>query len=472
MVNVDDRYQTVAELIRDIKSMDEFKVNRLGGEIVSVEYGVSVQENKLPILKYAELIRELNPNPRICSPSGLNLPPVPNVAQLMQCSCALKKRDQQKIMKYYAIGDFETSAEKVWTRAMSLLRNRILSLGEEFVADMIGVDDTDYVHDMPAYQVIILANDLGFIDQNGCHHLMRANEYYNYYINPDKENSEEMPQDEANIIIKNCVRYILYSDDDTYGLQFNDFREKLKKYSITDIFDGENLFSTAPYFYLKTTVRSLIKLFRETTGIEYENIVTNINLIIPGIWNELKTEERRLIADTYTDYEVENNKEKAQVLKDVLSKIHGFDYVKENVRSRTFIAAAKHLIDVHFGINNFYNEPAAICNLEELGTKFPRPALKECVTSILFVKLGNYYGVSWDAEAVADRLLDRLTEDEWCIYLNNYLPEENVLLDCLCGKESILSMRNRWEKIVKKYDLSSLRVTDRKIQNLLGMKKN
>ncbi len=111
-----------------------------------------------------------------------------------------------------------------------------------------------------------------------------------------------MPQDEANIIIKSCISYILYSNDDTFGLQFNDFREKLKTVRITEIFDDdETMFATCPYFYLKTTVRSLIKLLKETEGIEFENISINLNLIIPQIWKRLKTEEKRAFADAYTD---------------------------------------------------------------------------------------------------------------------------------------------------------------------------
>ncbi|MCX4324750.1 MAG: serine/threonine protein kinase, partial [Lachnospiraceae bacterium] len=114
-----------------------------------------------------------------------------------------------------------------------------------------------------------------------------------------------------------------------------------------------------------------------------------------------------------------------------------FDYVKENVRSRTFISAANKLVDTHFGPNNFYNEPAVIKTLENLGTSFPKLALKACVTAVLYVKLGNSYNTSWDAEKVADRLLDRLTEDEWCIYLDRYLKEESNLIDCIYGANKV-----------------------------------
>lgn len=465
-VKVENRYQSVSDVIADLHSLKISKVNKLGESTMS-GFNLQLPIDNLPTLKYTELIRELNPNPQSLSPTGLRLPQVTNIEELMKCSVALREIDQRKVLNYYQFGDYETAAEKVWPRSISLLRNRILSLGVEFVSDMVGIDDLEYVQNLPDYKVIMLANDLGFIDNTGRSHLLRANELYNHYVDPEKDDDEEMPMDESNIIIKNCVRYILYNRDTAYGLQFNDFREKLKTHKITDIFSGEDMFSSAPYFYLKTTVRSLIKLYKDTDGIEYENVVTNIRIIIPQIWESLKTEEKRLIADTYTDYVNINDNEKASIFKDVLSRIQGFDYVKENIRSREFIAIAHKLQDVHFDVNNFYNEPAAIKALEALGTKFPGPALKECITATLYVKLGNAYGISWDAEVIADRLLSRLDEAEWSIYLNNYLKEEEVLCEQIYGGRKVPAMYRKWKEVVKKYGLTDIRIVDRNIKNML-----
>lgn len=468
-VNIEDRYQTACDLLTDLTSLNENKVTLYGGELMEHTNLEIVKVNtNTPALKYSQLIRELNPNPEICNPSGLQLPLVTNVNELINYGIALNPRDQAKIVKYYNDCDFATAAEKIWPRSINILRNRILSLGEEFVADMVETDDLEYVRDLPPYKVICLANELGFIDNTGKRKLLSANEYYNFYLGTNTGIDEEMPQDEANIIIKGCISYILYSNDDTYGLQFNDFREKLKTTRITDIFDDdEAMFATCPYFYLKTTIRSLIKLFKETEGIEFENVTTNLGLIVPQIWPRLKTEEKIVLADAYTDYVNVSDVPRTDALNKILLKVQGFDYVKENIRSRTFISVANKLIDTHFGLNNFYNEPSVIKTLEDLGTKFPKPALKTCVTSVLYVKLGNSYNTSWHAEIVADRLLDRLTEDEWCIYLERYLKEETILLDSIYGPNKISKMYANWKEVVKKHNLSTLNISDPNIKRLL-----
>ena len=267
--NIRDRYHSENELIADLDALKINKVNVLGGDIVTGE--IATGDMTLPkTYKYSELMRKLNPSTELCNPSGLKLPLVTNVSELVQFGAALPEPVRNKVARYYQLGDFVTAANAVWDRAINLLRKRILSLGEEFVADMVESEDLDYVRNLPAYRVIDLAHDLGFIDKSGRRKLQSANEQYNFFNNTDAEDYEEMPQDEANIIIKNSISYILCTTDDSFGLQFNDFREKLKNGAVTELYDDDKaMFATCPYFYLKTTVRSLLKLFRDTDGIEF-----------------------------------------------------------------------------------------------------------------------------------------------------------------------------------------------------------
>lgn len=465
--NVDERYHSADDIIRDIQTIDEYRVNSLGGNIMTNEI-ISIEKTAgTEVYRYSELMRQLNPSTEICNPAGLTLPRITNVSELVEYGVALPAPVKEKVSKYYLEGDYVTAASTTWLRAIGLLKKRILSLGEEFVADMVETDDLEYVRNLPAYRVIELAHDLGFIDKAGKRKLQMANDYYNYFNNDEADEYEEMPQDEANIIIKNSISYILYNNDESFGLQFNDFREKLKTGRVTDLFEDDKvMFGTCPYFYLKTSVRSLLKLFGETDGIEYDNVTANMNIMFPAIWERLKLEERRALADAYTDYTNINDYKRTAALNTIMLQVHGFDYVMENVRSRTYIQVAQKLIDVHFGINNFYNEPGVIKKLEDLGTVIPRLALKECMTAVLYVKLGNRYGTSWSAEQIADRILDRLTLDEWVTYLEKYMVEESNLLD---GIKDSNKMRNQWKEVIKKYKLSELNIVEPQAKRLVSI---
>ena len=464
--NISERYHSATDMRRDIDTIEECKVDGLGGggmmEIVTGQV-----TRRLEKYRYSELMRQLNPNSELCSPSGLKLPIMTDVTQLVEFGIALPPKVQVKVRNYYTNGDFVTAANTVWTRSISLLRKRILSLGEEFVADMVEANDIDYVRNLPAYRLIDLAYELGFIDKAGKLKMQKANEFYNYFNNDESDEYEEMPQDEANIVIKTCIGYILYNNDESFGLQFNDFREKLKSGRVTELFeDDKAMFATCPYFYLKTSVRSLLNLFKECEGIEYENVVNNMNIMFPAIWERLKIEERRALADVYTDYSNSVDYKRTNDLNKIMLKVHAFDYVMENVRSRTYIQVANKLRDVHFDINNFYNEPGIIQKLEDLGTTIPRLALKESITSVLFVKLGNSYGTSWAAEKIADRILNRLTESEWITYFENYFLEETNLIDAIndCTK-----MRNQWKNVIKTYGLKDLGISNPQVKRLVSI---
>lgn len=446
------RYHTADEMIEAINELDVCKVNERG-QIMTVEKSTVLTTTSMQ-LKYDQLMRILNPTTGLINPSGLNLPVITNVTELVPYAVAMPDQVKRKVAKYYEIGDFATAASQVWIRSINLLRKRILSLGEEFVADMVDTEDLEYVRELPPHRTINLAYDLGFIDKAGRKKLFDCNTYYNFFNNDEADEYEEMPQDEANIIIKYCIKYVLYNNDESFGLQFNDFREKLKSCKITDLYDDANsMFETCPYFYLKTTVRSLLNLFGETEGIEYENVTMNMNLMFPEIWGRLKLEERRALADAYTDCVNRNDSEREGVLNKILIKVHGFDYVKENIRSRTYILTARKLVDAHFDVNNYYTEPNIIKKLEDLGTKIPNLALKESMTAILYVKLGNSYGVSWEAEKIADRMLDAITKEEWIIYLERYFLEESDLLDSI---ERTNKVRSQWKQVIKRYELNKL----------------
>lgn len=54
-------------------------------------------------------------------------------------------------------------------------------------------------------------------------------------------------------------------------------------------------------------------------------------------------------------------------------------------------------------MNNFYNEPSTIKELNRMETKIPKPAIKKCISAIL----GNAYGKSVDAIEPTEDILQK-----------------------------------------------------------------
>ncbi|MFM7854581.1 MAG: hypothetical protein ACKO96_22310, partial [Flammeovirgaceae bacterium] len=82
--------------------------------------------------------------------------------------------------------------------------------------------------------------------------------------------------------------------------------------------------------------------------------------------------------------------------------------------------------------------------LASMGSVIPINAFPICMTSILCVKLGNSFGVSWAAQPNADELLNKITKERWIYYFNEVLPNDERVL----YKIQFNSRAERWADLI------------------------
>lgn len=396
------------------------------------------------------------------SPNGIQIKHSLDVNNLVQYNQNLSDRQISKITNAFNNELFDMSAEYAWLRTINVLKGRVLKLGEEFVMEMLGKDDSD-ANDITEIDVINLAADLGFINKKAKMDFMHNNELINYYSSREGK-EDEMNGYEAGNLLTSCFRYVLGIENNDFEFSFNDFREKLKHESITD---NELLYQTlkdSPYFYKRTTVNTLLSLSRKTEGGELDRVLANMVEIIPGIWNSLLSDDRWPIGIAYAEEVNQGNKKHVGALKSVLLKVNGFDYVPESLRSNTFTEHARKLIEVHNGFDNFYNEPGAAKSLSSLGT-IPTPALGICITASLSCKMGNHFGNAYEAETYVDKILKELTLERWDYYFNKiFIGDELVLTKLISGGKPLV----RWNNIIQEFvPIEKLSLTNSIVKRLL-----
>ena len=148
--------------------------------------------------------------------------------------------------------------------------------------------------------------------------------------------------------------------------------------------------------------------------------------------------------------------------------MRGFDYVPENLRSNTFTRVANSVIAAHQGMNNFYNEPAPMRELANLGSSIPGPALAACMTAVLCVKLGNTYGVSWNAQPDADKVLSEISPDRWRYYLEGRLEGDRLIVPKLTVDGPV----SRWIDTVGSIALDPQTFASKPVRELLVASKS
>lgn len=100
-----------------------------------------------------------------------------------------------------------------------------------------------------------------------------------------------------------------------------------------------------------------------------------------------------------------------------------------------------------------------------MGTKIPKPAIKECISATLMVLLGNAYGRSFEAIEPAEDILQKLSQSDWIYYIEQCLPhDEEVLQKISSGGARV----ERWCNIVKEFVLNPLSIKILKYKSLLS----
>jgi hypothetical protein len=368
--------------------------------------------------------------------------------EIVPYAISLTSKQQVHIVNAFQMEAFDMAAEFAWKKAMTKLKETISTLGMKFIGELLNRDDINEYSTVDTsltdYSTINLAEQLGVIGTTAALKLRQANELITHYFSSDSD--EELDKLSAMSIVKSSIEYILAEENISIALEFSNFRDRLLSESLT-IHDSQiEQVINSPVFYLRTVLTILTSAIKNEQGAKLENSLSNLNLILPNIWNNITENDKWNIGTTYRDVTAAGNTIASSGVKNALLKVKGFDYVPENLRSVTFQKAAKTVVETHFAFNNFYNEPSVIRRLSNLGSIIPAPALLDCFQAYLVVFMGNRYGISNVAAEIADTKLSEISSDRWKYYFERGIQNDEVILGKLYYGIGITRLKYLLEK--------------------------
>lgn len=364
--------------------------------------------------------------------------------EIVHYAVQLSDREKKQVCNAYTAESYELVAPFVWGKAISTLKRELGKLGVVFVAEML--DKSGVTHDADINDVInereaiTLAEELGMIDKTQAMRWRNNMEIVNHFTQRESENdSAPMERFEAIGLLQTSVSSILSKPSVDVAVPFVNFRESLENKTIQAGDTVCNNLLSSPYFFRRLSLNIMLSGIRTKIGAQMEHLLANLNTLLPLLWPSLLDTEKWSVGNTY--YELYGNgiqmSAQTEGLKRALLKVKGFDYVKETLRSQTFLKTANAIIDAHEGINNFHTEKTPVLELEKLGSVFPAPAFGRCITALLCVSLGNRYGHSFAAKPLADQMLISLPKDRWQHYFNNILLGDTRILNKLYESEPL-----------------------------------
>lgn len=383
--------------------------------------------------------------------------PEVNPSQIIEKALQLSEKDRNQLRVGFQSGSYEMATAYLWKKTLDSLKKQLGSVGLSFVSELLGrvggMELIDY-REIPDYDALRLAEELGLVTGSNAFRLKQSMEMVNFYASGDmnQDSSEGMNVAEAASILYACVKGVLSQERFDAVLDFKLFRDDLEGRTMSESDDYIQKLITMPYFYKRTTVSILISIIEKDSGAQLENALANANQIIPIIWDSIHSDERFLVGRCYADMYAAGKTTALSGIKKILLKVKGFDYVPEDLRSRAFIAAANKIINAHFSFDNFYLEPAAVNSLYKMGSVIPTPALSSCVCALLCVRLGNIYGVSFDAQKTANQIMANITKERWEYYFKEcFMSDDKVLM-----KLTISKIAERWVGMFNKEFYSEL----------------
>jgi hypothetical protein len=384
-------------------------------------------------------------------------------AEISEYAAQLSPRDKKQIVAAFDSGHFEMGVNYLWGRTLNALKKELSTVGVGLLGEMLGrpdVDEDDEVDDiLTARDAIRLAEELGIVSATDAMRLRHTHELVTHFSQMDINESslEEIDESEALSSLKACIKSVLGRPKVEVAKKFVDFREALEGDAINEGDQRVEMLRGSPYFFKKLTVSVLMNAAKKNVGANLEHTLANINVLIPSIWPDLRDTEKWQVGHAYAEAFADGKTTAVGGLKSALLKVRGFDFVPENLRSDTFVKAAEAILRAHDGMNNFYNEAAPVINLSKLGTTIPTRALPACITALLSIVLGNFYGVAWGAEAEASKLLGRLSIDRWSFYLNNAFPSDTRILSKLSEDKP----RSNWMKLAARYKFAEIQIKNK-----------
>ena len=335
-------------------------------------------------------------------------------------------------------GLWDAAVNYFWTGTIEHLRSKVMAYGIEYFAAQVRDETLDsrekLERDVSDYRLIDGCYRLGIIGRHDNIQLQHCREVRNHFTSAHPTSQTVDPLEALNFI-KNCVRHCLCIEVPPPGLNPKSLMENLRAEDITTRLDDVRVVLQRQSSKMLDTLVQV--MFTEYVSLDCPGLLkANINGIAPIAWEGSTEECKDSIGQRYAKLVAEGTEEDMQEAIRFLRQVNGARYIPKQLRRSLVIKAARKLVDAHFGMNNFYNEPPHAEALADLGSDIPEGAETTYLKAILLCYLGNSYGYSYAAEPHTKAMLENLNQR--CVNLLFVVlgNDEDILAE-LCNEKPV-----------------------------------
>ncbi|MDT3388389.1 MAG: hypothetical protein LIR46_11610, partial [Bacteroidota bacterium] len=327
-----------------------------------------------------------------------------------------------KMVAACAVGLFDAAINFLWDETIANLRYKasIFDL-QYFFATAIRdekqrkhfVDEKD-LKKLDDFTLIWACCEVGLISEIAYKHLDYIREIRNH-ASAAHPNQNDITGLQLASYIETCIKEVLSKDPDGSLIEIRRLLNNIREETFTE--DSAKSVCAAiqrlPQERLSSFARSVFGMYFDVSS--NSKTKNNIQLLAKAIWQAIDEQSKKEFGLKYANFSSHGETERATLVRDILQRVDGLAYLDDNTKASELQDILRRLHIAHDGYNNFAMEGSITKLLDQYipeNGSIPSSIRNDYVQVITICFIGNQYGVSWDAEAIYNKLINTWNDEE------------------------------------------------------------
>jgi hypothetical protein len=343
---------------------------------------------------------------------------VSGVLQDLQAETLGRSHYISKMIAAATVGLFDAALNYLWDELVNELRRRVAGFDLKYFYDIAAVssdlhkhlkDESD-LNKIDDASLLRGANEIGLLTNIGFQRLDHIRFMRNHASAAHPNQVTVSGLDLANWL-QICIREVITIPPDTVTAQTGRLLANVKKDRLeaSAVAEAAVFFDQLPKERADTLANGFFGLYIDSGRDPI--VADNVRTLWPKLWPFVTEETRSSYGLRHARARASADTGAATAARELIDLVDGAAYLTTEVRAVELNQALEDLAAAHRGMNNFYNEAAPARRVETLiGQQGDVPAgvRTQFVRVIVEMFLGNGYGISWAADPIYRRLLQKL----------------------------------------------------------------
>jgi len=349
------------------------------------------------------------------------------------------RKDSFYLSKFFlssAVGLFDASLNYLWDELINNLRKKVESFDIDYFYNVVVPpsrkkdfkDENDLIQ-LQDFELLEGCFKVGFIEEGVYKRLDFIRDIRNY-SSAAHPSQDQIKSFELLSWLQIIIDDVLCAPDKPPVVKIKKLLKNIR----------ESLIAEEEIDVIKETIRKMetehaISLVKDLFG-HYSDprtsvvVKKNIKKIAKTAWNKCDEDTKYEFGIKSGQYAAVGDNDRAKLSREFLELVNGLSYLSEDQKNVLMRMILDDLQRVHKGNNNFYNEPyhakQLIKYVSESG-EIPDRMVKSYVEIIVECRIGNPWGVSWEALPYYDSMIQLFGEKEISGFLDFLISDSFFL---------------------------------------------